>query len=447
MTEYFGFSDIEDPNITELDLSGQPIISFEGISKLKNLKKLNVQNTLISSFKGAAYMSHLTEIDFRNTILCRYPFVREMCLFAFNLNLKKINGTNVSDEKNRCKNNIYKKNIEKLVRRGSFIILNPQGTFYESTNKCSYESSLRIENYNDNSVKPKVSTDEIVKNLYQSASELRKIRLENHNNQKCFRLQTAQKFNEDSIESLRNELNSLKPPIEYLRDQIRFEAQKKKDSLTISTLQSQLLDDQQKLQKTETSLRNANDSISRLQEELKKLYENKDQYLIDQVNTFCSKLNEIREENMNYNRLISENEILTSKLAKCKETVPNDRSLDFDLNKILEAAESLKNEKEQTDSKLSTLNSKIDAQTKEIEKLTAEEQAKIQAKIQIQKEIEQKMKEKINAQNDLSQTIIREREEMKKLAEEFQRKVQEIRESINEKNEPTIDDLTFIPHV
>ena len=57
------------------------------------------------------------------------------------------------------------------------------------------------------------------------------------------------------------------------------------------------------------------------------------------------------------------------------------------------------------------------------------------------------MKEKINAQNDLSQTIIREREEMKKLAEEFQRKVQEIRESINEKNEPTIDDLTFIPHV
>lgn len=445
--KYFEFSDVEDTNITELDLSGQPIISFDGISKLKNLQKLNIQNSLITSFKGAVYLPQLQEIDFRNTILDRYPFSREMCLFAFNINLKKINGSDVTNEKNICENHPSKRSIEKIVRRGSFIVLNPQGNFFEAASLFSHEASLRIENYNNNSIKPKLSSDEIIKNLYQSASELRKIRIENHDKSRCFKMQIPRKYDENTAEPLQKELNSLKPPIEYLRDQIRFEAQNKKDMDAICSLQSQISENKQKLQRGETSLENMSNSITRLQEELKKLYKDQDQVLIEQLNTYCSKLNEFRDENISYNRLISEKEILTSKLVKYKETVLTDRSFESDLNKIVEAAEKLKNEKEKVDLKLNALNSDIKAQAEEIEKLSLEEQEKNQQNIQLQKEIEEKLREKADIEQALNEAIIHEKEETKKLAIEFEKKSQEISESVNIQNEPTIDDLTKIPPV
>ncbi|OHS99468.1 hypothetical protein TRFO_08416 [Tritrichomonas foetus] len=449
---FSSFHDIE-PNFTEINMSGQPVLSFDGIQKFQNLQKLNISNTLVTTFKHATTLPNLTEIDFRNTPLSKYPFVREMCLFAFGFSIRLINGKEVTDEERNLSNYKYRPEAEATVRNGEYIRLNYSGRFTKCFGKCSYETSKYIEKRETKATEGETSnnsTNQLLENIAKTTSQVHQIRMENRNQNKCFILPTLAKYDEFSVDSLKDELNQIKPPIEYQRDQIRLEAQQKKDAVTIDSLHSILNDLNTKLNKNEFSLLTANETNSRLQEELKKLMPNN-----QIVDDYLEKLNELRDEKTTTGQLETEFESLTSlhsqisQNAKKAATAPQqlDLSLESDLNKILQAAEALKNEKLDAEAKLNALRNRIESQKDEIMKLRREEENKRKQKEELLESIKKKQKEKDEALKIQKELQNQASIQKKVLAAEFVKMSEKVQQEAETGSDLVIEEMTKIPSV
>ena len=77
-------------HFTELNVSGNPILSFKGLLPYPTLSSLNCDNTKISSFLGAVYLPSLTSVTFNNAPISRYPHYRIMAGIVFGAQLERV---------------------------------------------------------------------------------------------------------------------------------------------------------------------------------------------------------------------------------------------------------------------------------------------------------------------------------------------------------------------
>ena len=77
-------------HFTELNVSGNPILSFKGLLPYPTLASLNCDNTKISSFLGAVYLPSLTSVTFNNAPISRYPHYRIMAGIVFGTQLERV---------------------------------------------------------------------------------------------------------------------------------------------------------------------------------------------------------------------------------------------------------------------------------------------------------------------------------------------------------------------
>lgn len=434
----FSFNDLDDENATEIDFSGCQITSFEGISRMKKLQKLNVQNTLIANFKGAAKLDNLIEINFSNTILSRYLYSREMCLLAFNENIKKINGIDVSEKERKLIEIENREYFAHLIRNGSLVVFNSNRIFPGKENK-SFEFSTIISHYQNvqHSSNPKLSSKELIKRLNAKTAEIRELRIKTHGKQDIPILQSFSPYLENSKETLRQELNSLKSPIEYARDEIRLTEINKKEITTISTLQAQLEDITYKLKNSESYLERADQTYLKLQNELRSMYQSKNDDEVNMVNSFLDKTNQLKEIHEQLIKLTFED--------KCLNSLRISSNASMDLDKI-SSLERLQAAKDNFDKKIDE--AKLLAETEDQEIL------QLKQKVQLKKAQKEVLKEKLlaakqkkkKAEMELAESLEKEKEKIVELAERFEELAQNIQHLTDEADVDT-NELIKIPQV
>lgn len=74
-----------------IDVSGNPIVDFEGFGQRVTLGTLKADGTLINSFKGASSIASLQSVSFDKTPISQSQYFPIMCLIVFGDTLKSIN--------------------------------------------------------------------------------------------------------------------------------------------------------------------------------------------------------------------------------------------------------------------------------------------------------------------------------------------------------------------
>jgi len=112
------FKDFDDFSVSELDCSGYPITSFEGIGNFKNLRKLDVRNTKICSFRGVEAGLCVEELFIQGTQLSFNLCFMEMAVLAFGDSLQFVDEASVTKYRYLLNNN---DEYQELVRKGFLI--------------------------------------------------------------------------------------------------------------------------------------------------------------------------------------------------------------------------------------------------------------------------------------------------------------------------------------
>ena len=417
------FLDLENTDLIEVDFSGSGIISFDGIERFKKIQKIDLRNSMISTFKNSMEVSTLENIDFRGCPVEKYPFSREMCLFAFGFSIKVINGEPVKQSEYNLQNHQKKAEIEKIVRAGEIIVLNNNENYVKCHTYTSLDNSLySIKSSPKKEESKHFSVNQLIQNISETTNMLHDLRIKNGLNNDCFMFQIPMKYTEDSIPELIQKLNSLKSPSEYKKDQIRLEAQRTKANEAITQLQNSLNNLNAKLQGSENSLAAANETNSRIHQEILKLT-----YYDEVVKSVLEDLNALKNERTIIGRMEIDIEYYTQHIKKYKQNLKS-------RSKLIKTV----------DQRSIELKRKIETQQQQINDLKANE-IKIKAKKEeLLKLIAAKKEEKDRIEKEKQMVLDQLTKEKTKQAAEFIQISASIQKDIEE-SEPSIEELAKMP--
>ncbi|KAK8838713.1 hypothetical protein M9Y10_032752 [Tritrichomonas musculus] len=88
-------------NCTLINFSLNPIVDFQGMQSLPNLKDIYLDNTKLSSFRGVPELPSLETISIKSTPINAYKKADIMCVIAFGCQLVLINGEEIRRDKLR----------------------------------------------------------------------------------------------------------------------------------------------------------------------------------------------------------------------------------------------------------------------------------------------------------------------------------------------------------
>lgn len=360
------FKDIPLGQFTVFDLTGHLITCFEGINRFPSLQKLILKKTLISSFKGSTEMPNLQEIDFSETPLSRRFYCREMALFALGFQIRVINNVPVSQIELNLSSLNTRTGIENYVQKGNFIISypnsNPVSTFTTSnlgfcSPRCANEISTTFTEFNENYEQMKLkepnkiaSADQMYSKISHDATAFRRARTQFSNQFKWFsNLNILYSSQNEEIENLRLQIQGLKPSPSYMRQINNLSTSQKQDEEYISYLEDENEKNKKIFLECQKSLRLATEMNFNLQLKIKDAKLEKFSPLDTEIENIQKEINTIKDKQ---NSLISANANLKDELEVYES---NDGKLQNDLNGVLQAAESLKKEKEASERDLSAL--------------------------------------------------------------------------------------------
>lgn len=93
------FSELHIPEtVISLDVSGNPILSFEGLQQFPQMNTLKANDTRIRTFKGAQIQNSLFNLSLLNTPLSKEKHLTIMSLVTFGQSLQNVNGKYVLPE-------------------------------------------------------------------------------------------------------------------------------------------------------------------------------------------------------------------------------------------------------------------------------------------------------------------------------------------------------------
>lgn len=401
------FRDIPLGHFTFFDLTGHLITTFEGINRFPSLKKLILKKTLISSFKGSSEMPNLEEIDFTETPLSRRFYCREMALFALGFQIRVINNIPVTQTELNLSSLNTRASIESSLQRGYFITSYPNSNSVSSftaqnlgfcSPKTASEISDTFTEYNNKYEQMKrenpkytVSINDMANEIYYNANAFRRARNNFINQCKWFGLQNIHYSSQtEEVEDLRLQIQGLKPSSSYMRHLNDLSSIQKQDSEFISSLE----DENEKIKKTfsehQKSLRLATEMNFNLQLKIKNAksgkfdsFEEQIQSMQNEINSLKAKEAELQEANSN---LKNEMNIYESNCGKYQN----------EFSGVLQAAESMKKDKEASKRSISSLEMNDKKQKTKIEelknslKLKNDENEKLEKQLQeLNKEIEE----------------------------------------------------------
>jgi hypothetical protein len=87
--------------LVTLDLSDNPLTSFEGLPVLPFLRILHANNTQIASFKGAGILPALEILNMMEAPIASYRYFPLMALLSLNLSLKVLNDRQIPESHRR----------------------------------------------------------------------------------------------------------------------------------------------------------------------------------------------------------------------------------------------------------------------------------------------------------------------------------------------------------